>query len=156
MAKTRRQLYIWQKLWTLGLVFLLFFAVPTGFFVKELLRTLDRSRAEATGVDEARAATEVARTLAIHRLYAAATLAGASGLANEREQARAAVDAAMKSLEAGLAPALHAGDRFRSLQQGWSALAHAVGKGLLEPRDSNAYRTIRILPVRCAWQSKDS
>jgi len=138
MAKTRRQLYIWQKLWTLGLVFLLFFAVPTGFFVKELLRTLDRSRAEATGVDEARAATEVARALAIHRLYAAATLAGASGLANEREQARAAVDAAMKSLEAGLAPALRAGDRFRSLQQGWSALADAVGKGLLEPRDSNA------------------
>jgi len=128
MAKTRRQLYIWQKLWTLGLVFLLFFAVPTGFYVKEVLRTLERSRAELLGVGEARAASEVARALAVHRLYAAATLSGAPGLAEQRSRAQAAVDAAIAALDATLGPELRAVEAIASLKQGWSGLADAVGK----------------------------
>ena len=67
-------LVLWRWRPLIGLVFLLFFAVPTGFYLKELLRTLERSRAELFGVGEARAATDVARALAVHRMYAAATL----------------------------------------------------------------------------------
>ena len=135
--KPRTQLYIWQKLWSLGLVFLLFFAVPTGFYLKEVLRTLERSRAELSGVEEARAAAEVARALAIHRLYAAAALSGSPGLAAEREQAREGVDTALKALDAVLGADLRAGDVVRSLRHGWSGLADAVDKGLLDPQDSN-------------------
>ena len=137
MPKTRRQLYIWQKLWSLGLVFLLFFAVPTGFYVKEVLRTLERSRGELAGVAEARAATEVARALGVHRLYAAATLSGAGTLSAERLQARDAVTAALRSLQETLGRDARSGDAVRALEQGWSGLADAVDKGLLDPKDSS-------------------
>src|SRR4051812_27573650 len=119
MAKTRTQLYIWQKLWTLGLVFLAFFAVPTGFYLREVAAALDRSRLELTGVDEARAATQVARALNLHRLYAAATLAGTKDLAREREGSAAAVDESLKSLAAALGPDGATAAAIPALQQSW-------------------------------------
>jgi methyl-accepting chemotaxis protein len=138
MAKTRTQLYIWQKLWTLGLVFLAFFAVPTGFYLREVAGALERSHVELVGVDEARAVTGVARALNLHRLYAAATLSGAADLARDREASAAAVDESLQSLARALGADGAAAASIAALQQSWRALAGSVAQGLLSSADAHS------------------
>src|SRR4051812_29768121 len=137
MAKTRTQLYIWQKLWTLGLVFLAFFAVPTGFYLREVAGALERSRVELAGVDEARAATAVARALNLHRLYAAATLSGAADLARDREASAAAVDESLQPPARARATGGAAAPSTPALYQAWRGLPDAGAGGPLSATDAH-------------------
>ena len=123
--KARTKLYIWQKLWTLGLVFLVFFAIPTGFYLYEVTRTLARSERELAGMDHARAAVAVADAIGAHRAWSAAVVSGDAAFAAQRQAARAEVDARMAALRAALAGDERMSPRLEELVAGWQALAAA-------------------------------
>ena len=123
--RARGKLYIWQKLWALGLVFLVFFAIPTGFYLQEVGRTLARSERELAGMDHARAAVAVAGALAAHRAWSAAVISGDTAFAPQRQAARDDVDARLAALRTALEGDERMAPRAGELATAWQGLAAA-------------------------------
>lgn len=131
------RLHIWQKLFILGAVFALLFAIPTSLYFRQVAAGLAHTARELDGLTRAERGLALLRTLSLHRALSAGALAGDAALGPARNEAGKKVDALYEALrgDPGMGP--RAQGLLVRAADSWKWLGESSRGGVISPADSN-------------------
>jgi methyl-accepting chemotaxis protein len=145
MKNTLRSLKLWHKFAILGALSAAMCAVPLTKVIGYKNGELAVARAELTGLEPARAALALERSLQAHRGFSGALLRGEVGHESDRKARQADVNAALASLGKVLTdPGMSkAADETKDIKARWEKLSAAVDARALSSTESfNAHHDL--------------